>query len=57
MTPRDAKKNAEQFLKAQAAIMRKYGEAPKLSGQDYKAALSDTTKTFQTLSTSKKTKS
>jgi hypothetical protein len=56
MSPRDAKKNAAQFLRDQAAIMKKYGKAPKLSGQDYKAALSDTTKTFQSLSTPRKTK-
>ena len=56
MLPSEAKKNAEQFLKDQAAIIKKYGEAPKLSGEDYKAVLNDTTKTFESLSTSRKVK-
>ncbi len=54
MSPSEARKNAEQFLKDQAKIIKKYGEAPKLSGAGYKAALNQTTKTFQSLSTSKK---
>lgn len=56
MSPSEAKRNAAQFLKDQAAIMKKYGEAPKLSRQDYQAALTDTTKTFQSLSMSRKAK-
>jgi hypothetical protein len=51
MSSSEAKKHAKQFLKDQAAIISKYGEAPKLSGQSYKTALLDTTRTFQTLST------
>ena len=54
MSPSEAKKNAEQFLKDQAKIIKKYGEAPKLSGAGYKAALTETTRTFQSLSTSKR---
>jgi len=54
MSPGEAKKNAAQFLKDLAAIMKKHGEGPKLSRQDYKAALSDTTKTFQSLSAARK---
>lgn len=56
MSPSEAKKNAKQFLKDQAEIIKKYGEAPKLSGEDYKAALDDTTKTFESLSTARKPK-
>lgn len=56
MSPSEAKKNAAQFLKDLAAIMKKHGEAPKLSEQDYQAALRDTTKTFESLSTPRKAK-
>ena len=56
MSPSEAKENAEQFLKDQAAIIKKYGEAPKLSGADYKAVLNDTTQTFESLSTPRQVK-
>jgi len=56
MSPSEAKKNAAQFLKDLAAIMKKHGEAPKLSEQDYQTALRDTTKTFESLSTPRKAK-
>jgi len=56
MSPSEAKRNAAQFLKDQAAIMKKHGEAPKLSDQDYQTALTETAKTFQSLSTARKTK-
>jgi hypothetical protein len=56
MSPSEAKKNAEQFLRDQAAIIKKYGEAPKLSGEDYQAVLNDTTKTFESLSTPRQVK-
>ena len=41
MSPSEAKRNAAQFLKDQAAIMKKHGEAPKLSDQDYQTALTE----------------
>lgn len=56
MSNSEAKKNAKQFLKDQAAIIKKYGDAPKLAGQSYKAALQDTTKTFKSLSTARNAK-
>jgi hypothetical protein len=56
MSPSEAKKNAAQFLKDQAAIMKKHGQAPKLSELDYQAALTETTRTFQSLSTARKAK-
>lgn len=51
MSPRDARKSAEKFLRDQAAIMKKYGKAPKLSGPTYRAALNETAKTIRSLST------
>lgn len=50
MSGKEAKQNAERFLKEQAEIMRKYGDAPKLRGAEYKSALEQTAKTFQALS-------
>lgn len=50
MSTDEAKKNAVQFLKAQAEIMKKYGQSPKLRGPDYQAALVDTARTFAALS-------
>jgi hypothetical protein len=49
MAPTEAKKMAENYLKAQAKIIGKYGSAPKLSGDRYKRAINDTKRTFQTL--------
>ena len=54
MSPRDARKSAEKFLRDQAAIMKKYGKAPKLSGPTYKAALAEATKTTQSLASASK---
>ncbi|HEY5021448.1 MAG TPA: hypothetical protein VII30_03060 [Gemmatimonadaceae bacterium] len=56
MSPDEAKKNAAQFLKDQAEIIKRYGKAPKLSGRGYQDVLNDTTKTFQSLSSAKKAK-
>jgi hypothetical protein len=50
MSPSEARKNATMFLKAQARIMKKYGDAPKLSGSQYRAVLGQTMKVFQSLS-------
>lgn len=54
MSKSEAEKNAARFLKEQAAIIRKHGEAPKLSGPLYKEALTGTAKAFQSLSSAKK---
>ncbi len=51
MTTTEVKKLAQTFLEDQAAIIRKHGHAPKLSGPKFKRALSDTRKTFETLRT------
>lgn len=53
MSASEAKKRAAQFLRDQAAIITKYGKSPKLSGPAYKAALQETTKTFQSLTAPK----
>ena len=53
MSTKQAKEIAEQYLREQAKIIAKYGSAPKLSGDRYREALSETQKTFQALSTSK----
>jgi hypothetical protein len=53
MSNREAKQNAERFLKEQAAIMKRHGDTPKMSGDVYKTALVQTTKTFQSLSEAK----
>jgi hypothetical protein len=49
MAPTEAKKMAENYLKAQAKIIAKYGSPPKLSGDRYRRAMNDTRRTFQTL--------
>jgi hypothetical protein len=54
MSPQDAKKNAALFLKDQAAIIKKYGEAPKLSGQRFQAAFNGTVRTFRSLGAANK---
>jgi hypothetical protein len=49
MSASEAKKMAEEYLKEQARIIEQYGAAPKLRGDRYKEAVSETQKTFQTL--------
>ena len=49
MSSTDAKAKAVQYLKEQAKIIEKYGAAPKLRGEKYKAALIDTKRTFEVL--------
>jgi|SwirhisoilCB2_FD_contig_31_13080435_length_534_multi_2_in_0_out_0_1 hypothetical protein len=49
MSKKEAKQNAAKFLKEQAEIMGKYGEAPKLRGTEYQAALADTANKFHSL--------
>ena len=53
MSTVQAKQTAAQYLKDQADIMKKYGEAPSLSGKRYDSALKSTTKTFRTISSAK----
>lgn len=47
MSKTEANETATRYMKEQAAIMKKYGEAPKLSGPDYQAAITATTRTFR----------
>ena len=49
MAPSEAKKMAENYLKAQAKIIERYGDAPKLFGDKYKRVVSATQKTFANL--------
>jgi hypothetical protein len=51
MSKTEASQTATQYMKEQAAIMRKYGDAPRLSGPDYQAAIAATTRTFQMIGT------
>jgi hypothetical protein len=44
---------ATQYLRDQAAIMKKFGDAPKLSGPQYTEAKVAATRTFQTISSTK----
>lgn len=53
MSKAQAAQAAAQYLKDQAAIMKKYGDAPKLSGPSYTAAKTATTRTFQMISSTK----
>jgi len=41
-------------MKEQAEIMKKYGDAPKLSGPDYQAAIAATMRTFRLMGTKAK---
>jgi len=50
MSKAQAQQAATKYLKDQAAIIGKYGAAPKLSGPQYNAAKEATTRTFQTIS-------
>lgn len=51
MSKTEASQTATQYMKEQAAIMKKYGDAPKLSGPDYQAAIAATARTFQMIGT------
>jgi hypothetical protein len=53
MSKAQAKQAAANYLRDQAAIMKKYGDAPKLSGPQYTAAKTAVTRTFQTISSNK----
>jgi hypothetical protein len=50
MSNKQAKEMAQQFLKEQAKIIGKYGTAPKLTGDRYQEALTETHRVFQSLS-------
>jgi hypothetical protein len=50
MSEKQAAQAAAQYMKDQAAIMKKYGESPKVSGANYESAVRATTRTFQTIS-------
>jgi hypothetical protein len=47
MSKTEANETATRYMKEQAEIMKKYGDAPKLSGPDYQAAIAATTRTFR----------
>jgi hypothetical protein len=53
MSARKAQQVATQYLRDQAKIISKYGDAPRLSGDRYKEALADTKKTFKVLSSNR----
>lgn len=53
MSKSQATAAATQYLRDQAAIMKKYGTAPKLSGPQYTAAKNAVSRTFQTISSTK----
>ena len=40
---------AEEFIKDQIAIMKKYGSAPKLSAKAYKTLVAKTSRSFEAL--------
>jgi hypothetical protein len=50
MSDSQAKQFATKYLKEQAEIIAKYGSAPKLSGERFKQAVTETQKNFQVLS-------
>ncbi|MEO8738047.1 MAG: hypothetical protein ABI380_16100 [Edaphobacter sp.] len=51
MSKVEANQAATRYMQEQAEIMKKYGDAPKLSGPDYQAAVAATTRTFQRMGT------
>jgi hypothetical protein len=51
MSTQEATQAAAKYIQDQADIMRKYGESPKLSGENYDSAVRETSRTFQTIST------
>ncbi len=51
MSSKQAAQTAARYMQDQAEIMKKYGEAPKLSGPKYASALRATSQTFKTIST------
>jgi hypothetical protein len=51
MSKTEANETATRYMKEQAAIIRKYGAAPKLSGPDYQAAVAAITRTFHMMGT------
>jgi hypothetical protein len=53
MAPEHADQIAARYLKEQADIIKKYGDAPQLSGERYDHAVSATRKTFEAISRAK----
>jgi hypothetical protein len=51
MSKTEASKTATRYMQEQAEIMKKYGDAPKLSGPGYQAAIAATTRTFEIIGT------
>jgi hypothetical protein len=45
----ESKKLAQNYLRDQAAIIRKHGHTPKMSGQNFRRVMNDTKKTFDNL--------
>ena len=56
MSSKDAKRLAEEYLKAQAKIMEKHGHAPKLHGERYRESVLDTQRQILTLSAARSDK-
>jgi hypothetical protein len=49
MATSEFKKLAQNYLRDQAAIIKKHGHTPKMSGQKFRSAMNDTKKTFENL--------
>jgi hypothetical protein len=47
MSKTKANETATRYMQEQAEIIKKYGDAPKLSGPDYQAAIVAATRTFR----------
>jgi hypothetical protein len=54
MSDSQAKQIATKYLKEQAEIIAKYGSAPKLSGERFKQAVTETQRNFRELSKTSK---
>jgi len=49
MARNETTKLAQNFLKDQAAIIKKHGNTPKMSGQNFRRVMNDTKRTFEHL--------
>lgn len=53
MSQTQATQAAAKYMRDQAAVMRKYGETPKVSGPKFASAVRATARTFQAISKAK----
>jgi hypothetical protein len=51
MATSETRKLAQDFLKDEAEIIRKYGHSPKMSGQKFQRVVNATKRTFDNLKT------